>query len=47
VMKIEHALYVTLGLVALYVALESFYTHPTYGRGVKAVLTAANLASIL
>ena len=37
-MKLEHALYAVAGLVGTVLLVERFYRHPTFGRGVQALI---------
>lgn len=39
-MKLEHALYAMAGLVGTVLLVERFYRHPTFGRGVQALIAA-------
>lgn len=46
-MKARDLIWLGLGIASVIVAVERFYKHPTYGRGIKAALAAANLATLL
>jgi len=37
-MKGQHALFAVLGVAGAVLAIERFYEHPTYGRGLSAFL---------
>jgi hypothetical protein len=43
-MKTQHVIGALLTLLVAIVAVEAFYEHPTYGRGVKAIIAVANAA---
>ena len=38
---------ILVALASLIVAIEAFYEHPTYGRGVQALLSAARFGELL
>jgi hypothetical protein len=43
-MKTQHAIAVSLTLMAAIVAVEAFYRHRTYGRGMSALIAVASAA---
>jgi hypothetical protein len=46
-MKTQHVVGSGIAIVVLIIAVERWYEHPTYGRGVTALYAAARAAIVL
>lgn len=46
-MKPQHLATAAIALIGLAVAVENFYEHPTYGRGLQAAFAAINAAKFI
>jgi hypothetical protein len=42
-MKLEHVLYAAAGLIGTVLLAGRFYEHPTFGRGMQALIAALRL----